>query len=372
MSYYLDLFSPETYKAFSESARDVSGFRLRQRNAASKVKTGDKLICYVTRVSRWVGLLEVISVPFEDSTPRFYKQDDPFVIRFQVKPRVWLPLELAIPIHEENVWNQLSFTKKHNKKTSTWTGLLRVSLRQIPLEDGRLLEKMLLSQKDDKNPIAYPLSEADNQRLKPMKIRAQDSVEVTVSIPEDIEQTDLSAEDDANRKESKKIQAIIAEIGERMGLKIWIPRSDRSRVLEFWKPEQNVLLDNLPLNYDEVTIKTIEQIDVIWFKRRSVVRAFEVEHKTSIYSGILRMADLMALQPNINISAHIVAPLERKEKVLEEIERPVFTLLEKGPLSRSCTFISYDSLREIANQKLLEHMTDSVMDEYAEEASEEH
>ncbi len=80
------------------------------------------------------------------------------------------------------------------------------------------------------------------------------------------------------------------------------------------------------------------------------------------------MADLMALQPNIDIRAHIVAPTERKDKVLEEISRPVFTLLEKGPLSRSCSFISYDALNELADEKHLEHMTDSVIDEYTEEA----
>src|SRR5690242_21750466 len=33
----------------------------------------------------------------------------------------------------------------------------------------------------------------------------------------------------------------------------------------------------------------------------SIVRAFEVEHTTSVYSGILRMADLLALQPNMDI-----------------------------------------------------------------------
>jgi CRP-like cAMP-binding protein len=33
--------------------------------------------------------------------------------------------------------------------------------------------------------------------------------------------------------------------------------------------------------------------------------------------------------------------------------------------------LSYDALREIAGQKLLEHMTDSVVDEYSEQASEE-
>jgi hypothetical protein len=80
------------------------------------------------------------------------------------------------------------------------------------------------------------------------------------------------------------------------------------------------------------------------------------------------MADLMALQPNLDIRAHIVAPIERKEKVLQEIARPVFTLLEKGPLSNSCTYISYDSLKELSSERHLEDMKDSVVDKYVEEA----
>ena len=91
----------------------------------------------------------------------------------------------------------------------------------------------------------------------------------------------------------------------------------------------------MPLNYDETTLSTIEQIDVIWLKGRSIVRAFEVEHTTSVYSGLLRMADLLALQPNMNINLHIVAPDNRQEKVFQEIQRPVFSLLEKGPDRKS-------------------------------------
>ncbi|MBU2008637.1 MAG: hypothetical protein KJ624_02100 [Chloroflexi bacterium] len=371
MAYYLDLFSPETYKAFSESPRDISGFRPRQRDAARTVNIGDKLVCYVTRISRWVGVLEVTSPLFEDSTPRFYERDDPFVIRFKVRPAAWLPYELAIPIHEDRVWNTLSFTRNYPKTGSHWTGFLRSSLRQLKQEDGESLEKMLLRQAEDHNPTLYPLTEHDRNRLRYIRIRTQDNIDVTVTIPDDTGQLPLPVDEEASRKESKKIQALIAEIGERMGFTIWIPKSDRSRVVEYWKPQEGVLLDRLPFNYDETTIQTIERIDVIWLRRRSIVRAFEVEHTTSIFSGILRMADLMALQPNLDIHAHVVAPVERKDDVFEEIQRPVFTLLEKGPLSRSCSFISYDALRELANQKHLVHMTDSVIEEYAEKASEE-
>jgi hypothetical protein len=123
----------------------------------------------------------------------------------------------------------------------------------------------------------------------------------------------------------------------------------------------------LPLNYDETTLRTIEQIDVLWLKGRAIVRASEVEHTTAIYSGLLRMADLLALQPNMDIRLHIVAPETRKEKVFTEIRRPVFSLLEKGPLSECCTFLSYDSLSDLSQQKHLEHLSDSVLQEYEEE-----
>ena len=69
MSYFLDLFSPDTYEAFGKSDRTVSGFRPRHWRAANRVHTGDKLICYVTRLSRWIGVLEVESRPFRDNTP---------------------------------------------------------------------------------------------------------------------------------------------------------------------------------------------------------------------------------------------------------------------------------------------------------------
>ena len=53
MAYYLNLFSPETYVAFERSDRTVSGFRRRQRHAASRTRRGDVFVCYLTKLSRW-------------------------------------------------------------------------------------------------------------------------------------------------------------------------------------------------------------------------------------------------------------------------------------------------------------------------------
>lgn len=364
MAYYLVLCSPETYEAFTKSSRDIFGFSVRRQSAASRVAIGDKLICYMTKLSRWVGVLEVMSKWFRDDTPLFYETDDPFVIRFKVRPLAWLPKEKAIPIRDERVWRRLSFTRDYGLDYPYWTGKLRTSLNHLDEEDGRFLEQLILAQVEGEE--TFPVDEREYQKLRTHRERRRDKT-VTVSVPEDTEM-DLGAIPPTEVRESIRIQALLAEIGAKMGMRIWIPRSDRNSVLAEWRSDHEALLDELPLNYDETTLRTIEQIDVLWLKQWAIVRAFEVEHTTSVHSGILRMADLLALQPNMDIKLHIVAPSERREKVFQEIRRPVFSLLGKGRLAKSCTFLSYDSVRELARERHLTHLVDGVLDKYAEEA----
>jgi predicted RNA-binding protein len=363
MAYFTNLFSPETYEAFTNSAQDISGFRFRQQNMARRVDVGDILICYMTKLSRWIGIFEVISKDFIDDTPIFTNADDPFIVRFKVKPLAWLPKEKAIPIHEDKVWKNLSFTKNYSKNSSKWTGKLRNSLNKLEEEDGKFLEDLILSQL--KNDKIYEVNESDYGKITKHKVRRLDK-EITVSIPDETA-IEKSASTPKEVRDSIKIQAMLAQIGQSMGLNIWVPRNDKAAVLGELN-NSSKLLDILPLNYDDTTLKTIENIDILWLRGRAIVRAFEVEHTTSIYSGILRMADLLALQPNMNIRLHLVAPDSRREKVFQEIQRPVFSLLEVAPLSERCTYLSYDSIEEIADLKHLSHLSDSVLDEYAEEA----
>jgi len=196
--------------------------------------------------------------------------------------------------------------------------------------------------------------------------RPDKSINVTVPTAGDSDDAGGLAKDEV--RESMQMQALIAKIGASMGFSIWLPRADRGRVLKVWKAAEGELLDDLPLGYNQTTMKTIEQIDVIWLRKRSIVRAFEVEHTTSVYSGLLRMADLVALQPDINIRLHIVAPALKREKVMQEIQRPVFSLLEGRALSEMCTFLSYDNLKAIGEEKHLAHLSDSVIQDYEEKA----
>jgi len=198
--------------------------------------------------------------------------------------------------------------------------------------------------------------------------------EVEVTVPRDEDELDDKETTPQEIKspearQSIQIQAKLARIGAVMGFKIWIPRSDRGRVSELLQAkEQAALLQDLPLNFDHTTMYTIEQIDVLWLRGRAIYRAFEVEQTTAVYSGLLRMADLLALQPNMDIRLHIVAPDERREKVFTEMKRPVFSVLERGPLSRRSTFLSYESVDAMNSLAHLSYTSDGIIAEYEEKA----
>jgi len=327
----------------------------------------------MTKLSRWCGVVEVASGAYEDETP-YFTDPDPFVIRIKVKPHVVLDPELSIPISE--LWPRLSITRDLPLLVKNWAQFagLRNSLRKLTAEDGVLLVNAMCEQ--EKARKLYPITRELHVAKGTVQVTATSTVLVQVPEDEPLQEeakgtSDVILGDDGFR-ESLKVQARIAEIGIEMGFQVWVPRSDRKAIMELMPKHMHPeLLDQLPLNYDDVTIKTIEQIDVIWINKRAMTRAFEIEHTTSIYSGLLRMADLLALQPNMNIKVHIVAPDERETKVLREIKRPVFSLLDRGPLYATCSFIPYSAVGELAELSHLRHMNETVLEDFAVFAQEE-
>ena len=82
-NYWLDLFTGVTWGEFKAAGAKVSGFRESRWNSVQKIKPGDYLLCYLTGVSRFIGLLEVIDKPYKDKTPIW--KDEDFPCRLKVK-----------------------------------------------------------------------------------------------------------------------------------------------------------------------------------------------------------------------------------------------------------------------------------------------
>ena len=123
-----------------------------------------------------------------------------------------------------------------------------------------------------------------------------------------------------------EIQGWLRDLGLALEFDVWVATNDRSRAYENGRLGDgclDVLPEHLAAGMDSVRL-----IDVIWIEREQgrVSAAFEVEHSTSIYSGIVRMLDLaLGVEFGSRSSLFLVAPDDRKQDVRQQLSRPAFS-----------------------------------------------
>jgi hypothetical protein len=280
-----------------------------------KIRVGDTLICYLIKASRFVGALKVISEPYLDETPIW--KTDVFPCRFRVEPIVALAPDVGVPV--KDLRDKLSYFRDM-KSPISWTGHFRGSPSRIRQGDGDAVMEAL--RQAQASPVQRPLPgrAARKTALGPTRVG---------EVPE---------------REHDRVQWLLLRLGSDMNLDVWVARNDRGRA---WAGKRFAdiprLRVSLPHQFEPQTQRIIEAIDVLWLEGNSILCAFEIEHTTSIYSGLLRMSDLLALQPNINIKLYLVAPEERKAKVLEELTRPTFAQLK---LPARCRLVTFERLSQ--------------------------
>ncbi len=341
VSYWLDLFTGTTWKEFRNAGALVSGFRKSRKKTIQAIEKGDILLCYLTGVMRWVGALEVIG-PSKDT--RAIWNIDEFPERLDVRPLIILDPEYGIQM--ETLQGKVDFFQDESDK-----GYFKGFLRGSPIKfkknsDGKLIVSLL--QKAKENPTFHPVDPKKLARIplyRASEKGRQAQTTTLVSIPE----KEASAKEEIKTEEVSQhveIQYLLLKLGSEMGLDIWVARNDRSK--QYGGHTLGSLpgmVQELPTQFNDATQRTIELIDVLWLKGNSILSAFEVESTTSIYSGLLRMSDLLSLQPNLDIKLYLLASDERREKVRQEILRPSFELKTK-PLSKVCGFISFSEIKK--------------------------
>lgn len=142
-----------------------------------------------------------------------------------------------------------------------------------------------------------------------------------------------------------EIQGWLRDLGRALGFKVWIAANDRARPYDEGRLADGCL-DTLPMAIENaLAAETIRLIDVLWLDEagQRIEAAFEVEHTTSIYSGIVRMLDLALGMGNGNSSAYfLVAPDEREEDVRLQFARPAFSRVTDLHLR----YLPYSELRK--------------------------
>ncbi|MBZ0273226.1 type II restriction endonuclease [bacterium] len=132
----------------------------------------------------------------------------------------------------------------------------------------------------------------------------------------------LAAASQSDRTHTE-IQGWLRDLGIALGFDVWIASNDRGREFDGGRLGERCLAE-LP---GRLAVESIRLIDVLYLERGSdtVAAAFEVEHTTSIHSGIVRMLDL-ALGPASEAARglFLVAPDDRQDAVRMQLMRPAF------------------------------------------------
>ena len=139
-----------------------------------------------------------------------------------------------------------------------------------------------------------------------------------------------------------KIQWMMVKIGIWEGYDVWVAGNDRNKSYNNEK-FSDLCLAELPQLAGPEVLKIARSIDVIWFRKRSSqpVRFFEIEHTSSVYSGLLRLNDVKIDYPLPK--ATIIADTKRKNLYDSQISRRTF---QDSELAEVCDFMSYDDIKK--------------------------
>lgn len=166
-NYHLGLFTTTSWREFLRHGASVMGFSEKRMPSASRLQTGDRILCYLSGYSAFVGVLEVTGSAFHDSLPIW--SDGIFPSRIPVKIILQVPLESSVRI--QSLGGQLSFLKKGHRG-SGWTIHVRSSPRKWLQEDGQVVVRALrevqsaanLEERRDSHP---PKNERVTKQLPP-------------------------------------------------------------------------------------------------------------------------------------------------------------------------------------------------------------
>lgn len=148
-----------------------------------------------------------------------------------------------------------------------------------------------------------------------------------------------------------QVQGWLRDLGRSLGFDVWVAANDRNRAVAGGRLCDGCV-DALPATVEASTgAEAIRLIDVLWLERARtngspmvrVAAAFEVEHTTSIYSGIVRMLDLaLGVPDHAGVKLFLVAPDARENDVRQQLARPAF----RRVADLSVRFLPYGELEK--------------------------
>ena len=162
--FFLGLFTVESWREFKRHGGTVMGFNQKKAKTVARLQPGDRILCYLSKVSAFVGVMEVAGAQYIDATPIW--SDGVFPVRLPVRIVTELPLVHAVPIHSFK--GQLSFLPL-TMTTTGWTIYVRSSPRPWTASDGEVVTEALSARITMAQDSASEVSALEATQSKPQK-----------------------------------------------------------------------------------------------------------------------------------------------------------------------------------------------------------
>jgi len=141
MTFWIVVGSEENMRIAESRGFDIFGFKSTRRTEVSKMKPGDKLIFYLTKIMKFGGLAEITSDYFEDHEKVFKSERKPgedYPFRVKLKPEIILAPDQYLDVKE--IAPGLAFTQRWG---DNWRLAFQGNLHEIPKEDYEKLAGMM-------------------------------------------------------------------------------------------------------------------------------------------------------------------------------------------------------------------------------------
>ena len=141
-------------------------------------------------------------------------------------------------------------------------------------------------------------------------------------------------------REHTEIQWYLIQLGLMHDHDVYVARNDRNAKYNGERLGKDCVEELSITGFSEAAIDIIKYVDVIWMNGDYIVKMFEVESTTSIFSGILRMTDFIVQVPNLGVEMFIIAPDSDENQVRKQMNRPTFRRIIEPAQYCSLNYVS--------------------------------
>jgi hypothetical protein len=340
-NYWFVRFSGHGWKRFEETGSTEYRFCVRNMEQALQIQVDDYLLCYLTGLSRFIGVLRVVTAVSEECFTQC--GDGATHCAVEIKPLIVMAPETALPVSE--LKSQLDCFNEGMDRSHGWMKQFRQSPMLWEQNEGQAVVAALL--KIRQHPKKRRIDKASMAR-RPAVIESPlgpvtfSEMDADPGNPENRMSDDAAQPGPANHA---VFQALMLKLGKNIDFEVWLSQRERQRIFQGKTFEEIFEFQkDLPQLYHRSAMAALDLFDLIWLDDTRIAAVFQVAGSGDFVAKLLPVLDFAKLAPDIDLPIYFLVPDRLRNRLIAEINRPAFAG-QDPPLAEQVRMIGFKVLQ---------------------------